>query len=79
MNTLSERLVLLEKRITASPSPLELEECDNVKCEIEQYYEQKAKGTLIRSRCKFIKKYEKPSKYFLNLEKVRQKSCRLML
>ena len=77
MNTLSERLVHLEERITTSPSPLELEEYDNVKSEIEQYYDQKAKGTLIRSRCKFINEYEKPSKYFLNLENVRQKKLQI--
>ena len=77
MNTLSERLVHLEERITTSPSPLELEQYDNVKSEIEEYYDQKAKGTLIRSRCKFINEYEKPSKDFLKLEKVRQKKLQI--
>ena len=72
INTLLERLVHLEGRITTTPSPLELEEYDNVKSAIEQYYEQKAKGTVLHSRCKFINEYEKPSKYFLNVEKVRQ-------
>ena len=77
MNKLSERLVHLEERITTSLSPLELEEYDNVKSEIEQYYDQKAKDTLICSRCKFMNEYEKPSKYFLNLEKVRQKKLQI--
>ena len=77
MNTLSERLVNLEERITTSPSPLELKEYDNVKSEIEEYYDQKAKATLICSRCKFSNEYEKPSKYFLNLEKVRQKKLQI--
>ena len=77
MNTLSERLVHFEERISTSPSPLELEEYDNVKSEIEQYYDQKAKGTLICLRCMFINEYEKPSKYFLNLEKVRQKKLQI--
>ena len=35
-----------------------------------------AKG-LIRSRCKFINEYEKPSKDFLKLEKVRQKKLQI--
>ena len=63
----------LEEIITTSPSPIELEEYDNKKSEIEHYYEQKAKGSLIRSRCKFINEYEKPSKIFPEYEKVRPK------
>ena len=41
INTLSERLVHIEERITTSPSLLQLEEYENMKSEIEQYYEQK--------------------------------------
>ena len=77
INTLSGRLVHLEERLTTSPSLLEVEEYESIKSEIEHYYEEKAKGTLICSRCKSINEYEKPSKYFLNLEKVRQEKLHI--
>ena len=47
INSLSQRLAYLEEKITISPSHLELDEYDSIKSEIEDYYEQKAKGTLI--------------------------------
>ena len=43
----------------------------------QNFYDQKAKGALIRSRCKFIEDYERPSKFFLNLEKAKQKKCQI--
>ena len=53
------------------PTPNLLEEFANIETEVENFYDQKAKGALIRSRCKFIEDYERPSKFFLNLEKAK--------
>ena len=47
-----------------------LEEISLIKQQIEDIYAEKARGAIVRSRCKFIEEYEKPTKYFLNLEKV---------
>ena len=77
IKTLSSKLILLEEEIATTPSSHTLEEYKSVKAEIEEHYEQKAKGTLIRSRCKLINEYEKPTKYFLNLEKTRQKTMQI--
>ena len=44
----------------------ELEEC---KIRLEQIREEKLKGNQVRSRYQHTKDWEKPSKYFLNLEK----------
>ena len=45
---------------------------DTVKADIEYYFNERARGSIIRSRCKIVDEYEKPSKYFLNLEKSNQ-------
>ena len=37
--------------------------------ELDQLYELKTKGAMIRSRAKKLEKGEKSTKYFLNLEK----------
>ena len=77
INSLTQRLTYLEGQISTTPSPLELEEYETINSEVEEYYEQKARGTFVRSRCKFVNEYEKPSKYFLNLEKTRQKKLQI--
>ena len=77
INSLDSCLKILEERISIMPSPHLLEEIANIKKEIENFYEKKAKAALIRSRCKFIGDYEQPSKFFLNLEKAKQKKCQI--
>ena len=47
-------------------------EIDNLEKELEQIYEQKAKGAQIRSREKWVEFGEKNNAYFLDLEKKRQ-------
>ena len=69
INSLAQRLTLLEGQILTTPSPLELEEYETIKSEVEEYYGQKVRGTFVCSRCKFVNEYKKPSKYLLNLEK----------
>ena len=75
--SLNKRLKILEEEVSVMPAPLLLEEVANIEKEIEDFYEQKAKGALIRSRCNFIENHERPSKFFLNLEKAKQKKCQI--
>ena len=51
----------------------QLEEIYLIKQQIEDIYAEKARGAIVRSRCKFTEEYEKPTKYFLNLEKANNK------
>ena len=64
-------------KISITHTPHLLEEIANIEKEVGNFYDQKAKGALIRSRCKFIEDYERPSKFFLNLEKAKQKKCQI--
>ena len=48
-----------------------LESYHNIKNKIEEIYEKKAKGARIRIKCLWYEEGEKPSKFFLNLEKRR--------
>ena len=46
-----------------------LKELTNLNIQLQSIREDKLKGHQIRSRYQHIKEWEKPSKYFLNLEK----------
>ena len=70
---LTKSLADLEANILPSPDNTYLSQINTIKYEIEEIYNKKAIGCIIHSRCKFIDEYEKPSKYFLNVEKVVQK------
>ena len=72
LDTLNKRLLILENTICTVPSPDALDEYESVKKQIEDINDEIARGHMIRSRCKFIEEHEKPSKYFLNLEKATQ-------
>ena len=50
-----------------------LEEISLIKQQIEDIYVEKARGAIVRFRCKFTEEYEKLTKYFLNLEKANNK------
>ena len=52
----------------------QLEEIYLIKQQIEDIYTEKARGAIVRSRCQFTEEFEKPTKYFLNLEKANNKS-----
>ena len=75
-NTHIEKLNLklneLQEICDCTPTPHVLKEIDTVKADIEYYFNERARGSIIRSRCKMVDEYEKPSKYFLNLEKANQ-------
>ena len=47
----------------------EIKEYDNLKTELQQIYEAKGKGAILRSKVRWVEQGEKSSKYFFNLEK----------
>ena len=68
-NELHDKLAELEEIVSNTPSIDILEEITVIKTQLEDIFLEKAQGTLIRSRCKHVLEHEKPSKYFLNLER----------
>ena len=69
LKLLTDRLAHLEELVICTPSVNLLEEISLIKQQIEDIYAEKARGAIVRSRCKFTEEYEKLIKYFLNLEK----------
>ena len=69
---LNFKLNKLQEICDCTPTPHVLKEIDTVKADVEHYFNERAQGSIIRSRCKMVDEYEKPSKYFLNLEKSNQ-------
>ena len=47
----------------------EIKEYDNLKTELQQIYEAKGKGAILRSKARWVEQGEKSTKYFFNLEK----------
>ena len=68
---LSAELEALENLVTSTPNLNNVEEYNQVKKQLEELYENKVKGAMIRSRCNLLENNEKPSKFFLNLEKAK--------
>ena len=66
---LNDRLTELEETVSNTPAIDHLEEITMIKRQLEDIFLEKARGTIIRSRCKHVLEFEKPSKYSLNLEK----------
>ena len=66
---LNVRLTELEETVSNTPAINHLEEMTIIKKQLEDIFLERARGTIIRSRCKHVLEFEKPSKYFLNLEK----------
>ena len=66
---LQERLDKVEIQLNSNPTDSYLEEYNIIKHELGFIYDNKAKGIIVRSRCKFTEDNEKNTKYFLNLEK----------
>ena len=54
---------------------------ENTKRDLEEFIEQKVKGCIFRSKVNFTEMGEKPTKYFLNMEKARYnaKTCNALL
>ena len=68
------QILLLEKKLKSlecSANYLDNFEYISCKSKLDQFYEEKANGTGIRSKCDWYKYGEKYTKFFLNLEKTR--------
>ena len=72
LEDLEKKLSELEELLSETPSDAIHNEYLETKKEIESIHDELARGHIIRSRCKLIEEYEKPTKYFLNLEKASQ-------
>ena len=46
-----------------------LKEYENLKTELQSIYEEKGRAAIFRSKCRWVEKGERPTKYFFNLEK----------
>lgn len=70
---IQNRLQVLDRVISNSPNTdcikNEITEYNNLKEEIDLIYQKKGKGSIIRSKCKWIERCEKPTAFFFNLEK----------
>ena len=70
---IQNRLQVLDRVISNSSNTdcikNEINEYNNLKEEIDLIYQKKGKGSIIRSKCKWIERGEKPTAFFFNLEK----------
>ena len=70
---IQNRLQVLDRVISNSPNTdcikNHINEYNNLKEEIDLIYQKKGKGSIIRSKCKWIERGEKPTAFFFNLEK----------
>ena len=46
-----------------------LKEYEDLKTELQSIYEEKGRAAIFRSKCRWVEKGERPTKYFFNLEK----------
>ena len=67
-NNLQERLRDLEELLDESHEITLENEYNNIKTELENIHENKAKGQLIRSKARWVEDGEKCTKYFMQLE-----------
>ncbi|KAL9964737.1 hypothetical protein ACROYT_G028417 [Oculina patagonica] len=72
---ISKRLDYLDNNICNDTNLLNvsntLNEFEALKTELHSIYDRKGKAAMFRSKCRWIEKGEKPTKYFFNLEKKR--------
>ncbi|KAL9959075.1 hypothetical protein ACROYT_G036156 [Oculina patagonica] len=70
---ISKRLEELENEICNSDNLADIDnsltEYDKLKSEYQSIYEEKGRAAIFRSKCKWVEKGERPTKYFFNLEK----------
>ena len=66
---LQNTLIKLTNDFERNPNPSCRTELDLVKSQLEDLYEEKAKGSMIRARVRWFEEGEKSTKYFLNMEK----------
>ncbi len=66
---MEKRLLDLENKYQATKDNEILEEIDSIKGELHKFVKERTQGAIIRSRATWYQEGEKPSKYFLTLEK----------
>lgn len=69
---LEKKLDELDKKISENYNENIMQDRKKIKEELDEYYKEKSKGYQIRSRAKWVDEGEQSTKYFFNLEKVRQ-------
>lgn len=75
IQNLQSQLDELTEELRNNPAPPDTLEpqLNSIQRELKEIEEEKANRAIFRSRCKWARLGEKPNKYFLNLEKVRQR------
>ena len=73
IDSLNKNLTELENSICSNPAPCLFEEHALIKKQLEDAYAEKSYGSFIRSRCKHLEEFERPTKYFFDLEKFNHK------
>jgi len=66
--------LLADKNLCNEKRNILLSEWKSLKIIVDEFYSNKARGSFIRSRAKWIEEGEKSSRYFLNLERSRQEN-----
>ena len=76
VKTKKEREEKLQRKMQIAQTQLEQNPCDELKnifeeckAELENFYEEKANGLIVRARARWHEYGEKSTKYFLSLEK----------
>ncbi|KAJ8039638.1 hypothetical protein HOLleu_13698 [Holothuria leucospilota] len=67
--TLQKSIISLEAKYSLNPTPLLKQQILNEKQQLDNIYEGKIDGIIIRSRARWVESGERNTKYFLNLEK----------
>ena len=67
--SMNAKLCILEEEISSTSTVEKVEEYNLTKIIIDNIFNEKAMGSIVHSRCKFIEEFEEPTKYFLSLEK----------
>ncbi len=68
-NVLEKRLLDLENRYQSTKEDEILEEIESIKGELHKFVRERTQGAMIRSKATWYQEGEKPTKYFLGLEK----------
>lgn len=71
-NLLQNSLDLIDKQLSKNYNEFLCQERKLIKAELDEYYKKQSQGYQIRSRAKWVEEGEQSTRYFLNLEKVRQ-------
>ena len=68
---MSSKNVVIEYVVAGNTAGFSADVYDSAKVELEEIEENFSRGAMLRSKAEYIEKGEKPTKFFLNLEKSR--------